>query len=72
MGMPCPIRFMYVLRASKRPLGKVTGRLLEPDRVYSSRKIHAAGFEDAVLLSEEVRRVVLEVSGGSRGRGSRA
>jgi UDP-glucose 4-epimerase len=40
-------------------LGKVTGRpALGVKQVFSSRKLHDAGFEDAISLYDEVRRVV--------------
>lgn len=50
-GPPAP-------RWALRVLGRATGRPLEARRVYSSRKLRDAGFENAVSLREEVRRVV--------------
>lgn len=41
-----------------RAIGKATGRPLGVEQVFDSRRIHDAGFEDAVPLSEEVRRMV--------------
>jgi len=40
-------------------LGKVTGRpALGVQQVLSSRKLHDAGFEDAIFLFDEVQRTV--------------
>lgn len=48
--------------ATPRPLAKVLGRLtgrpIAEKRVFDSRKLHEAGFEDALSLEEEVRRLV--------------
>ena len=41
-------------------LGRVTGRPIAEKRVFDSRKLHDAGFEDAVSLEEEVRRLMEE------------
>lgn len=41
-----------------RVIGRATGRPLGMRQVFDSRRIHEAGFEDAIPLSEEVRRMV--------------
>ena len=52
--LPGPPMPRWTLRA----LEKATGRKLNADRKFVSRKLRAAGFEDAVSLREEIRRVV--------------
>ena len=44
-------------------LGLVTRRPLASEQIYSSNKLHKAGFTDAVALAEEVRRVVHSFEG---------
>ncbi len=54
-----PFPGMAMPRGMLTLLGKVTGRpVLGVKQVYSSRKLHDAGFEDAISLYEEVRRTV--------------
>ncbi len=55
--LPGPAMPRWVLRV----LGKVTGRPLVAVQVFSSQKIREAGFEDAVFLSEKVRRVARSI-----------
>jgi nucleoside-diphosphate-sugar epimerase len=59
-GVAMPRRVLPVL-------GKVTGRPLYPGQIFSSRRLHAAGFEDAAPLVEEVERLVRSVGGATVG-----
>ncbi len=51
MGLPIPSPLV-------RAIGAATGRPLGVEQVFDSRKLHAAGFEDAIPLREEVQRLV--------------
>lgn len=55
--------------AALRALGVATHRPLASERIYSCKKLHDAGFVDAVTLEEEIRRVVVHsIEGGTGGR----
>lgn len=41
-------------------LGKITGRPLGSQQIFDSRRIRAAGFADALILRDEVRRLMRE------------
>lgn len=54
-----PLPRLPVPRRALRILGRVIGQpLLGFEQVFSSRKLHDAGFEDVVALRDEVQRVV--------------
>lgn len=50
-------------RIGLQVLGAVTRRPLALEQTFSSRKLHAAGFEDAITLNEEVKRLVESLKG---------
>lgn len=65
-----PLPGLGMPRWTLRALEKATGRKLATDRKFTSRKLRAAGFEDALPLREEVRRVVRHVVDGPVGASS--
>lgn len=58
-----PLPALPVPRPVLRALIHATGRSVNLEQSFSSRKIHDAGFEDACTLGDEVRRVVRGVKG---------
>jgi nucleoside-diphosphate-sugar epimerase len=58
-----PLPALPVPRPVLRALIRATGRSVNLEQSFSSRKIHDAGFEDACALGDEVRRVVRGVKG---------
>lgn len=58
-----PLPRLPVPRPAIKALGKAVGINLGLRRVFSSNRIHEVGFEDAVPLREEIRRIVKSLEG---------
>lgn len=58
-----PLPRLPAPRLAVKVLGKVIGMNLGLKRIFSSNRIHEAGFEDVVPLREEIRRVVESLEG---------